>query len=261
MIITLTTDCGLRDYYVAALKGSLLRRLPPGSHHLVDITHEVRAYDLMGAAYQLGNVWRSFPEETLHVVSVFGYYQQKPKFVLARYDGHWFLSPDNGFFSLLFRTSPQGVYLLESPEGDETDSHQAFYAHVAAALANGAAPESLGRPAGELEQRLSLQPVIGPDWIRGVIVHVDGYENAITNIPRELFERVRRKRDFSITFKFHEPIRTIGRDYSDVPIGETICRFNAAGQLEIAVCLGKAATLHGLQPEDGVQIVFEAETV
>jgi S-adenosylmethionine hydrolase len=257
MIITLTSDFGLRDYYVAAMKAALLSRLPVGNHQLVDVTHEVAAHDLVGAAYQLGNVWRAFPSGSLHLVSVQGYYQKNPRFVLARHEEHWFVAPDNGFFSLLFDTPPTTAYWLDLPEKDgEAMSLHAFYAQTAAALASGAAPETLGPPANGLAQRIALQPVSGADWIRGVVVHVDGYENVITNIPRALFERVGQGRAFALSFKRHEPIQTLSRAYADVPIGETLCRFNAAGLLEIAVHLGLAATLHGLQPEDGVQVVF-----
>jgi len=258
MVITLTTDFGLRDYYVAAMKAAMLGRLPEGAHHLVDVSHEVEPHDLVGAAYQLGNVWRAFPEGTLHLVCVQGYYRKEPRFVLARQDGHWFLAPDNGFLSLLFTgVDAPTAFWLDRPEGTEQESLHLFYAHVARALAEGASPESLGKPATALVQRMALQPVSGADWIRGVVVHVDGYENVITNISRELFERVGHGRGFALTFKRHEPIRTLSQAYAEVPIGETLCRFNAGGLLEIAVRFGRASTLHGLQKEDGVQVTFE----
>lgn len=260
MTITFTSDFGLRDYYVAAMKGALLQKLSPQACTFVDVSHEVEPHDLVGAAYLLRNVWREFPEGTLHLVSVLCYYQKQPNFLLAKHEGHYFLAPDNGFLSLLFDGVPvEAAYLLQWPENGDR-SLRSLYAQAASWLAQGKPLSELGTLTTALTQRISLQPVSGPNWIRGVVVHIDRYDNVITNIPRDLFERVGQGLPFSLFFKRHDPIQRLSQSYADVPLGETLCRFNASGLLEIAVHLGHAATLHGLAEDDGVQVEFrEAE--
>ena len=88
-------------------------------------------------------------------------------------------------------------------------------------------------------------------------VHVDNFENVVVNIRREVFEKTLNGRDFSLFFKRNDPITKLSGNYCDVPVGEQLCLFNAAGFLEIAVNMGKAATLLGLKVEDVVEVSFE----
>ena len=92
--------------------------------------------------------------------------------------------------------------------------------------------------------------------IRGSVIYVDHYENVIVNVQKELFERVRNGRHFQLFFKRHDPITQLSRQYHDVSIGETLCLFNDAGYLTIAINMGKAASLLGLKLDDMVQIDF-----
>ena len=105
-------------------------------------------------------------------------------------------------------------------------------------------------------KRITLQPVTSKSQIRGSIIHIDNYENAIVNISRELFEQLSKKRTFSLYFKRYNPITQLSEQYYDVAIGDILCLFNSAGYLEIAVHMGKAATLLGLKIDDTVQIDF-----
>jgi S-adenosylmethionine hydrolase len=128
---------------------------------------------------------------------------------------------------------------------------------VAAHLASGGLFDDLGEPGDALYQRINLQPVITPNTIRGTVIHVDYFENAIVNIRSAVFEKVGAGRPFSLYFKRNDPITQLSRSYCDVPVGEPLCMFNSSGYLEIAVNLGRAATLLGLKAEDVVELVFE----
>lgn len=254
-VVTLTTDFGRQDHYLALIKGAILcknERL-----NLVDITHEINNYDIVHAALLFRNAWRSFPKGTIHVVSVNDFSEGKARFVAIRHDGHYFIGPDNGLFSLVFEGNPQDIYQL-----DYTD-HPAFplkdvYATAVGHIANEYPFNEIGMPVEEIVKRITFQPVTGHSHIRGGVIHIDKYDNVIINITRDLFERVGQERAFSLHFKRHEPIRRLSRHYFDVPVGEVLCFFNSAGYLEIAVNMGKAATLMGLRPEDAVQIDFSS---
>lgn len=256
-VVTLTTDFGLQDYYVAVIKGTLLRR---DDHlNLVDITHQVNNYDIVQAAFIFRNAWRSFPAGTIHLLSVNDLYSSNKRFLLVHHEDHFFVGPDNGLLSLVFQPFPEVVYEIPFPPEAVFPVGELFA--IAVDHINSEKPlNEIGPPAGDIVQRISFQPVIGPSYIRGTIIHVDNYENAVVNISKSLFEQVGRNRPFALFFKRHDPITKISRHYYDVPVGETLCRFNSSGFIEIAINMGKAGSLLGLNVEDTVQIDFQEDT-
>ena len=106
-------------------------------------------------------------------------------------------------------------------------------------------------------QRITFQPVISPNRIRGAVIYIDQYENVISNISRELFERIGKNREFELYFKRHDPILKLSRNYFDVAVGETLCLINSAEYLELAINMGKASSMLGLKLEDTIQIDFK----
>lgn len=253
--LTLITDFGQRDYYVGALKGAVLSRCP--GWMLVDIAHDIAPFDILQAALVAQNVWREFPEGSIHLIAVNCVYGPDSRFVALRHEGHYFLAPDNGVLTLLFDDlQPTDVRNLPAPSSEHFAVKKIF-AEASGHLATGKPFELLGEYAAPLLQRIRLQPVIMPARIRGAIVHVDNFDNIMVNIRRDVFERVGKGRPFSLYFKRHDPITRLSSTYSDVPIGEQLCLFNDAGYLEIAINMGRAASLFGLKVEDVVELVFE----
>lgn len=251
-IITLTTDYGLRDFYVGALKGTLLRHCPDAQ--VVDISHLVPPYDLVQGAFVLQQSYSAFPEGTLHMVAVNCFYAPNFHFVLAKVAEHYFLAPDNGLLTLIFGKIPvEQVRRLEVPDHNAAGV-QALFGQVAAQLFTQPF-ELLGEPTETLTERIRLQPVLTPSRIRATVIHIDNFDNAILNLTRDTFERTANGRPFTLFFKRFE-LSKLSENYCDVPIGEALCRFNDAGLLEIAMHMGRAATLLGLQVEESVEIVF-----
>lgn len=251
-IVTLTTDFGQSDYYAARIKGAVLGSVP--NVILIDITHNIPPFDIVQGAFVLGNTFRSFPEGTIHLFSV-NNYDGNVAFIAFEREGHYFVGPDNGVFSLIFGKLEEGVYRLPF-DADDPFPLKTVCRHAVVHLASGKPLEEIGLPAGDVEQRIALQPVISRSQIRGVVIHVDQYENAITNIGKELFEKVGRGRKYSILFKRNDPIRQIHKIYHEVPVGAPVAFFNSSGFLEIAVNMGKASSLLGLHVEDMVQVDF-----
>jgi S-adenosylmethionine hydrolase len=252
-VVTLTTDFGLKDYYVALIKGTLLRR--DDRLTLVDITHQINNYDIVQAAFIFRNAWKSFPEGTIHLLSVNDFYSPDKRFLAIQHEGHYFVGPDNGLLSLIFQPFPKTAFEIPFPEEEAFPIGEIFARTVDHIIA-GTPLREIGRPAGDIVQRITFQPVIGPSYIRGAVIHVDNYENAIVNISKTLFDQVGRSRPFALFFKRHDPITKISRHYYDVPVGDTLCLFNSAGFIEIAINMGKAGSLLGLNVEDTVQIDF-----
>ena len=109
-IITFTTDFGLRDYYASTIKASLLSQIPQAQ--LVDITHLVPPHDIVKAAYLLKNAFRSFPKNTIHIISVNNDQSGESSLLLAKAEEHFFVVPDNGMLSLLFDQSLDQIYRI-----------------------------------------------------------------------------------------------------------------------------------------------------
>lgn len=255
-IVTLTSDFGWQDYYLAMVKGAILCEDP--TLNIVDLTHGVKNYDIVQAAFLFKNAWDSFPKGTVHLISVSDYASPRKRFLAATYRGHYFVAPDNGLFSLIFDEEGPAVY-HEIPYDEESRFPlKAAYSRAVAYLSKGRPIIELGPAAEAIEKRITLQPVTSHSQIRGSIIHLDNFENAITNVSRALFERVGGGRSFKLFFKRHDPILKLCNHYYEVPVGEPLCLFNSAGYLEIAINMGKAASLLGLKVEDTIQIDFHS---
>ncbi len=260
-IITLTTDMGTRDHYVAAVKGAILTQAPEAL--IVDVSHGITPFNNAQAAFVLRNCYRDFPAGTIHVIGVNPETDGKTPHLVARHDGHFFVGADNGIFSLLFDGRPQEAFELTIKLDDD---HAAFptknvFVKAACHLARGGTPEVIGRKVASVREQLGFRPAVDKEGIRGAVMYVDAYGNAITNISRELFEGTVRNRTFRIAFsRSANDITTVHQSYGEVPAGERVALFGASGFLELAVnkgvegAGGGAARLFGLRVQDPVRI-------
>ena len=252
-IVTLTSDFGWNDYYVALIKGAIL--CENQDINIIDISHNINNYDIVQGAFILKNSYKSFPKGTIHILSVNNFYNKKRRFLAIRYDDHFFVGPDNGIFSLLFENPPRDIYKLDFQNKGSFPLKNVF-AKAAGHIANKMPFNEIGIPTGEVVERITFQPVISATQIRGAVIHIDTYENVVVNISRKLFEKVWDQRPYEISFRRSDPLKKINNNYYDVAIGETLCRFNSADFLEIAINMGKASSMLGLKIEDTVQIDF-----
>ena len=92
--------------------------------------------------------------------------------------------------------------------------------------------------------------------MKGTVIHIDKYGNAIVNITKELFKKIGQDRSFELSFKGHKPILQLADNYCSVTTGETVCFFNEQGFLEIAINKGDAAAMLSIEKEDNVHIRF-----
>lgn len=252
-IITLSSDFGSRDFHLGRLKGDVLSACPAAQLH--DITHAIPHYDIVQAAFVFRKVWQHYPVGSIHILSVNDYYQPKGRFLALLHKGHYFIGPDNGIFSLVFGDMPSETYVLDRIDPKAAPSKA--YASAAAHIIQNKPFHEIGLPATRIAERLAFQPVIGTDYIRGSVTYIDHFYNAITNITRQQFEDIGRGRPFELLLKRHEPIDGLSFRYHDVPEGETLVRFDSEGLLEIAINMGRAATLLGIEVDDTVQVEFK----
>ncbi|MCU0371283.1 MAG: SAM-dependent chlorinase/fluorinase [Bacteroidales bacterium] len=255
-IITLTSDWGQRDYFLAAVKGKILSQLPTVS--LIDISHGISPFNLKQASFIIRNSYPHYPQGTVHIISVLTEKTEKTAHLAVQYNGQFFIAADNGIFSLIFDHAPEKIVRISPEHNGSIKDIPARDRFVASAvhLASGKPVEQLGEPVTQWKEQLHFLPVVSGDVIRGVVIYINQYENVITNITRDLVEKVGKGRKFVIEFR-GESLPGINRSYQEVPIGEIISLFGSTGHLEIAINQGNAASLLGLDINDPVRVEFK----
>ena len=251
-IITLTTDLGYQDYYLAKLKSSILKHMP--QTHFLDVNHEIAYHDIQFAAYSLMSIWRDLPKGSIHIVSVYNYYSSNNEYIAFSREGHFFIGPNNGVFTLLFEDLSQTETHKIS---GEFKNYFGLFAHASALLSTGAPLNDVGPLIDKLKEKINILPVYTSNEIRATIMHVDRYGNAVLNIKKEFFNNNRKERPFEIYFKNSDPITSIHDNYSKVQIGEVIATFNMNDFLEIGINMGNASTLLDLYTNGTIQIHFK----
>jgi hypothetical protein len=256
-IITLLSDWGHKDHYTAMVKGKIISLMPDVT--LIDIAHNIPPFNLNSASFVLKNSFHHFPKGSYHIVDIHADATIDMPHVVVVYDGHFFVGADNGLFSLIFDRAPDAVYEIDMIQDTDTFTFPTFdiFIKVVKFLVDGNELSQIGPVRNKLTNRIPLKAVTSDDLVKGHVVYVDVYENAITNISRDLFAEVGKKRPFRIFFGASRySVSKISQSYKDVAPGEIMAFFNATGHLEIAMSLGNAAGLLGLKVDDSVRVEF-----
>ena len=243
-IITLMTDFGLRDPYVAMMKGVILSMNPEAT--IVDVSHQIRAGSIFQGALVIRETYPFFPPGTVHVAVVDPSVGSNRRLMALEADNHFFVGPDNGIFWPIMQEHGMSrvVHLNEDryflPDVSYTFHGREVFAPVAAHLTLGVALDSLGSP---MEGPVALTiPVVGEKEgvLYGEIVRVDNFGNLITNIHQQVLEEFLASAAPAIEIK-NLTIRKFGLTYADVEEGEPLALINSSRYLEIAVNLGRAS--------------------
>lgn len=244
-IVTLTTDFGSSDSYVAQMKGVILTISPNVT--LVDVTHDVPAQDVRRGAMLLSEIIEAFPPGTIHLCVVDPGVGSERRIVAVEMNGHGFVAPDNGVLGDLADASPPTcVVTIEQSlrEGDQPTSTtfqgRDVMAPAAAHWAGGAAITDLGTESTTPLVRLPAPLLtIAADEIRGEIVWIDRFGNAVTSIPADALAIFARK-TVAIGGGKRE-IASVSRFYAEHAEGEPLALIGSSGKLEISVRNGHAA--------------------
>jgi S-adenosyl-L-methionine hydrolase (adenosine-forming) len=261
-IVTLLTDFGTTDGYVAAMKGALLTVNPAAT--LVDVTHHIPSQDTTEAAFQLATVWSAFPPGTCHVIVVDPGVGSRRRAVAVEAGGHYFIAPDNGLLTLVAGVAPpsRAVVLDRNVwfrvEVSSTFHGRDLFAPVAGHLSTGqvafnelgtlVAPESL--------QQLPWTPVLDrPGHAQAPVVSIDRFGNC-----RTLLTRRQLPGDPELVYVRcgGVSVRGVQRTYSDVPMGRTLALFGSHGGLELAVRGGSAAAAWDIKRGDDVLVLVDS---
>ncbi len=245
-IVTLTTDFGEADHYVACMKGVILEHAP--ATQIIDVTHAIAAHDVVRGAFVLRQVFDYYPEGTIHLVVVDPGVGTTRRLIAASYDGQIILAPDNGLVTLVHRDfALDELRVIANTRLFRQDVSSTFHgrdilAPVAGHLARGLGLVNVGPAIDQLEILNLEQPIILPHGgIEGQVLYVDHFGNLISNISEaHLASSPGAGRGLSVHVG---PLRVghLRGTYSDVSPGEIVALIGSTGMLEVAINQGNAA--------------------
>ena len=272
-IITLTTDYGLKDHFVGALKGKILSEYPEAT--IIDISHDIDPFNTVEASYIIGASYASFPKGTVHLIGVDLEFNKENQHIVMQWNDHYFIAADNGILSMLSqKIVPQKIVTINIHDRLPNDASDLdVFVKVACHIAKGGLLNIIGKELKNIKQVVDLQAVIANDGnsLKGYVIYIDHFGNVVTNISKKQFLEVAKGRSYEIVMRTKN-IKTILPNYSAIASsekyeiknyeGEKLAIFNEAGFLEIAIFrsnpskVGSANSLLGLNYRDVINIKF-----
>ncbi len=256
-IVTLLTDFGLVDHYVAAMKGVILGICPQAE--LVDISHEITPFSIPEGAYTLAQAWECFPKGTTHLAVVDPGVGSDRRPIVAEVAGHRFVAPDNGLLSMILDAHPRArVREITASRYFRNPVSQTFhgrdiFAPVAAHLAAGLLAVRVGKVLRATVGSDFLRPnQTGPNRWAGMVLKIDRFGNIITNLDWKLFHGIAIK-----PFKLRvgrRVIDTFYSNYSAAPAGRFFALRGSAGYVEVSLNQSNAAESLRIEPGAVVEL-------
>jgi S-adenosyl-L-methionine hydrolase (adenosine-forming) len=250
-LITLTTDFGQSDHYVASMKGVILSRCPAAC--IVDISHQIPAFSILAGAYTIDQAAPFFPSRSIHVVVVDPGVGTSRKALLVEANTMRFVAPDNGVLSLIVDRYPNPAIReltnneLFLPAVSATFHGRDIFAAVAGALAAGTAES---QDVGPLLQQMELLPGLHPHFeqevCHGIVLSVDHFGNIITNLQSSAFESVASQR-FQISIN-GAIVSSFYRTFGAASSGIAFAYFGSSGYVELGMNQASAAAEWNVKP-------------
>lgn len=261
-IITLTTDFGLNDHFVGAMKGVILEIVPEAE--IVDISHAVRAFDVLDGAIAISQAYAYFPTGTVHVVVVDPGVGTARRPILASSDGYHFVAPDNGVLSMVYEREERihvrhitSEHYFRQPVSNTFHGRDVF-APVAAYLAKQVDSHKFGEEVEDYVRFAAPRPkAAGENRIRAVVLKVDRFGNLVTNVKPEdipaLFAA--QPAAFKIVVGSRE-VTSMRSSYSEGDPGEVFGILGSMGYLEISANRAAASQITGANKGSEVSIIL-----
>jgi S-adenosylmethionine hydrolase len=230
-VITLTTEWRPDDIYNGIIKGKLSSRSP--GTVIIDNAGNIPPFNISHASFVIRNTYNNYPKGSVHIICVHSEAHKNEDYLIVRAKDHFFIGTDNGIFNLILNSDPDEVIKIDHPElADELE----IFANAASDLIAGKKPSDLGKTVNTLSERVPLRATIDKDVIIGSVIFIDSYGNAISNITREVFYRVFENKAYRILIQSNKNYTDqISLNYSDVPVGEMLAKFNQLDLLEISI--------------------------
>ena len=254
-IVTLLTDSGEVDHYVAAIKAKILSVNP--ALRIEDISHKIAPCDIGHGAFVLRSVFRDYPKGTIHLVGVDAAGNKGDGFIALQLEDYFFVGVDNGLLGLLSNKPHQNLIELNTINPIETTfPEKDILAPAAAKLASGISLTDIGKPLSNFKKKTDRHVKATKKNILGHVIRVDHFGNLITNIQQTDFEILSKGKTYTVQFG-GEKMRRIHTNYHQADQGDCFVFFNSLGLLEIGIYKGNANELLGLSLDSPVNIIFD----
>jgi S-adenosyl-L-methionine hydrolase (adenosine-forming) len=265
-IITLTTDFGYKDPFVGVMKGVILKINPLVK--LIDITHGIKSQDIREAAFVIGTSYKFFSDNTIHVVVVDPEVGSGRRPIIVNTDHHYFIGPDNGVFSYVYHFSqfkPEVIhitadhYFLSSKS--PTFQGRDVFCPIAAWFSRGIWMSKFGDPITDFQTIAIPTPRLTTEGtLRGEVIHIDYFGNAITNITKSDLDRVHGPgAGGAITAMLKGREIPFRRFYAEAEKGKVCSLINSMGFLELFLYRGSAAAECNISVSDVVEITVSVQ--
>jgi len=259
-IITLTTDFGLKDPYVAEMKAVILSISP--KTRIVDITHKIEKFNIRMGAYTLAAACPYFPKGTIHVAVIDPSVGTKRKAILIQTRNSCFIGPDNGVLALAAKGQGiKHIYRIENPKLMLTKISNTFngrdiFAPAAAHLANGISPSEFGPEIPEIATPEYAKITKTKTTLTGEIIHIDGFGNIITNLRDKDLELMGTKKTVNLKLKNTRLKLKLCKAYSEVKARQPLAIIGSHNFLEISINQGNAAENFQTRVGDKVTLYY-----
>ena len=246
-IITLLSDFGLKDPYVAEMKAVILSIHPQA--RIVDITHEIEKFNIRMGAFVLASATPYFPAGTIHVAVVDPGVGTKRRPIIVETKRGFYVGPDNGLLMLAAHKEGVGhVYHVNKPQYmlarvSRTFHGRDVFAPVAAHLARGNPPPKFGTEIHDYVLPEFAKPQLRKGELLGEVLHIDGFGNVVSNISAEDLKKLNIREGCSLRVKLDDKTLTIKfcSAYGEVPAETPLIIIGSGDFLEISVNQGSAS--------------------
>lgn len=259
-IITLLSDFGLKDPYVAEMKAVILSLCP--NVRIVDISHEVEKFNIRMGALFLASATPYFPRNTVHLAVVDPGVGTKRRPVIFQTNRSLYVGPDNGLLVLSAQTDGiKHVYQITDerylpPKISRTFHGRDIFAPVAARLACGIKPNSFGSEMKNYVKPSFTEPTVRGREISGEVLYIDSFGNIITNISASLLKEIHAIEGSSLKVELGKRIATLKlcKAYGEATAGTPLSIIGSHNFLEISINLGNAGEKLGVKAGELVKI-------
>ncbi len=257
-MISLTSDFGLKDPYVAEMKAAIFSICPSAT--IIDVTHGVEKFDFRTGAFMLASAAPYFPKGTVHMAVVDPGVGTPRRSIIVATDQALFVGPDNGL--LILAAESQGINQMRQiesrrlmlPHVSSTFHGRDIFAPAAAHLANGVSLEEFGPQITEVVKPQFTKVTHTKDALTGEVLHVDDFGNIITNMHVRDVEAFRDD-IIQVEVAIAAPLQMkLSTTYGDVKPSQPLALIGSQGYLEIALNQGDAATRFGAKLGDKITI-------
>jgi S-adenosylmethionine hydrolase len=257
-IITLTTDFGLRDPYVAEMKAVILGISPKTT--IVDITHKIEKFNIRMGAYVLASASAYFPKGTIHVAVIDPKVGTKRRPIVIKTKKSYYIGPDNGLLALAAKNQGiEHVYEISNrklmlPRISHTFHGRDVFAPAAAHLTKGVLPANFGPEIHNIVMPEFAKVLRRKNALVGKVLHIDDFGNIITNFGETELGQIRIKAAVNLKLKNVMLRLKLCKAYGDVELHEPLAIIGSHNFLEISVNQGNAAETFKIQ--DGDKIIL-----